>query len=157
VRELVAKRLVGVLATLEADGSAHVVPVWFAARPAELVLATSSRSRKARNLVRDARATLCVHDSRPGTEVCGASILGRVEIVRGGNAAALVDLVHRRYLAAAAEELPAVAEFAAFDDVALVLTPQSAWAWDERSNPVTEALRRSGGALALEPTTPRVA
>ena len=43
------------------------------------------------------------------------------------------------------------------DDVALVLTPESAWTWDERRNPATDALRSSGGALPLEPTAPRVA
>jgi PPOX class probable F420-dependent enzyme len=157
VRELLGKRLVGVVATLDDDGSAHVVPVWFAARPADVVLATSSQSRKARNLERDPRATLCVHDSRPGTEVCGASIRGRVEVVRGRDAAALVELVHRRYVTAAAEALPEVSEFVASDDVALVLTPESAWTWDERRNPATEALRSHGGALPLEPTAPRVA
>lgn len=155
VCELLGKRLVGVVATLDDDGSVHVVPVWFAARPGDLVLATSSQSRKARNLERDPRATLCVHDSRPGTEVCGASIRGRVEVVRGPDAAALVELVHRRYLTVAAEALPDVAEFVASDDVALVLTPESAWTWDERRNPATDALRSSGGALPLETTWPR--
>jgi len=155
VRELLGKRLVGVVATLEEDGSPHVVPVWFAARRAEVILATSSRSRKARNLHRDPRATLCVHDSRSGTEVCGASLRGRVEIVGGNAATELVGLVHRRYLTEAAEALPEVAEFAAYDDVALMLTPESAWTWDERDNPATEALRLAGGALPLEPTTSR--
>jgi len=120
-----------------------------------VILATSSRSRKARNLHRDPRATLCVHDSRSGTEVCGASLRGRVEIVGGNAATELVGLVHRRYLTEAAEALPAVVEFAAYDDVALVLTPESAWTWDERLNPATEALRLAGGALPLEPTTSR--
>ena len=47
-------------------------------------LATSSSSRKVRNLERDARATFVLHDSRPGFEVCGASIVGTV----GGRAVA---------------------------------------------------------------------
>ena len=47
-----------------------------------------------------------------------------------------------------------MAEFLAFDDVALVLTPESAWTWDERRNPATDALRRFGGALPLETTAP---
>jgi hypothetical protein len=47
-----------------------------------VILATSSRSRKVWNLERDPRATLVLHDSRPGCEVCGTSIAGRVEIVR---------------------------------------------------------------------------
>ena len=50
-------------------------------RPAE--------SRKVRNLERDSHATLALHDSRAGLEVCGASIRGRGSIVRGGDAAPL--------------------------------------------------------------------
>jgi PPOX class probable F420-dependent enzyme len=155
VRELLDQRLVGVLATREPGGSPHVVPVWYAARGRKVVLATSSRSRKVRNLERDPRATLCLHDSRPGSEVCGASLHGRVEIVRGTDAADLVDLVHRRYLTAAGEPLPDVRAFLAYDDVALVLGLESAWTWDERGNPATAALRASGGALPLTPTAPR--
>jgi len=151
VRELLAKRLVGVVATLDADGAAHVVPVWYAAHGRTIVLATSSRSRKARNLEREPRATLCIHDSRPGADVCGASLRGRVEIVRGPDAERLVDLVHHRYLTEAGKALPDVRTFLAFDDVALVLEPEQAWTWDERGNPATAALRSSGGALPLEP------
>jgi PPOX class probable F420-dependent enzyme len=154
VRELLGKRLVGVLATLDGDGSPHVVPIWFAPRAADVLLATSSHSRKVRNLERDPRATLCVHDSRPGSEVCGASIRGHVDIVPSSAAAELVELVHRRYLSVAAAVLPEVADFVASDDVALVLRPERAWTWDERENPATEALRRVGGALPLEPSTP---
>ena len=108
VRELLGKRLVGVLATLEPNGAPHVVPLWYAAHGTAVVLATSSRSRKVRNLRREPRATLCLHDSRSGSEVCGASLHGRVELVGGPDAAGLVDLVHRRYLTDAGEMLPDV-------------------------------------------------
>ena len=67
-------------------------------RGADVVMATSSRSRKVRNLERDTRATLVLHDSRPGAEVCGASLRGRAEIVRGAAAGALVELVHLHYV-----------------------------------------------------------
>ena len=155
VRELLAARVVGVLATLDPDGSAHVVPMWVAPRTADVVMAASSRSRKVRNLERDPRATLVVHDSRPGSEVCGVSVRGHVDVVRGDAAPDLVELVHRRYLTEAGRALPEVREFLAFDDVALVLTPDGAWTWDERDNPATAALRAVDGTLPLEPTTPR--
>jgi PPOX class probable F420-dependent enzyme len=157
VRALLAERLVAVLATLDPDGAPHVVPVWFAERSGQIVLATSSRSRKIRNLERDARATLCVHDSRPGAEVCGASLRGRAEIVRGAAAETLVELVHDRYVTPAGAKLPAVGEFLSYDDVAVVFTPEAAWTWDERDNPAAEALRASGEARPLVPTAPRAA
>ena len=155
VRELLAARLVGVLATLDPDGSPHVVPMWLAARSADVVLAASSRSRKVSNLERDPRATLVVHDSRPGAEVCGASLRGRVDVVRGRRASGLVKQVHLRYLTQAGAALPESQAFLAFDDVALVLTPERAWIWDERDNPAAVALSTSGEALPLVPTTPR--
>jgi PPOX class probable F420-dependent enzyme len=154
VRELLAARLVGVLATVDPGGPPHAVPVWWAVRGADLVMATSARSRKVRNLERDARATLVLHDSRPGAEICGASLRGRVEIVRGSDASALVELVHLRYVTPVGLELPEVREFLAFDDVALVLRPDAAWTWDERDSPAAARLR-AGEALPLLPTSPR--
>jgi len=155
VRELLGKRLVAVLATLEADGSVHAVPLWFAANDDAIVLATGSRSRKVRNLERDRRASLVLHDSRPGFEVCGASIRGRVEIVSGPAAAVLVTSVHRRYVTLEGERLAAAAAFLASDDVALRFAPEAAVTWDERGSDATHALRAVGGALPLEPTSAR--
>src|SRR5439155_799528 len=86
---------VAVLATRDRDGTIHAVPVWFALHDRSIVLATGSRSRKVRNLELDPRATLVVHDSRPGFEVCGASLVGRVQIVRSDAARPLADAVAR--------------------------------------------------------------
>ena len=155
VRELLDARLVGVLATLDPDGGVHAVAVWLAEHDGAIVFATNAGSRKVRNLERDPRATLALHDSRPGLEVCGASIRGRVTVVRGGDAVSLVELVHRRYVAAAGLELPAVAEFLEGDDVALLLEVESATTWDERGGGANAALRASGEALPLVPTSAR--
>ena len=92
-----------------------------------------------------------LHDSRPGAEVCGASLRGRVEIVRGSDASALVQLVHLRYVTPVGLELPEVREFLAFDDVALVFRPDAAWTWDERDNPAAARLRASGKRCRSSP------
>ncbi len=155
VRELLEVRLVGVLSTLEPDGSVHAVPMWIAPGDGRVLLATGSRSRKVRNLERDPRATLLLHDSRPGFEVCGVSIRGRAQIVRGEAAVPLVEQVHRRYVTEAGETLPEAAEFLASDDVALRLVPDAAVTWDERGSAASGALRAAGAALPLEPTEPR--
>jgi PPOX class probable F420-dependent enzyme len=155
VQELLAVRLVGVLATLEPDGSVHAVPMWLSGESGEIVLATGSRSRKARNLDRDPRATLVLHDSRPGAEVCGASLRGRVEIVRGEGAAPLVARVHRRYVEEAGLRLPEVQAFLSFDDVALRFHAENAVTWDERGSEAAGVLVESGLAHPLEPTSPR--
>ena len=155
VRELLSARLVCVLATLEPDGAIHAVPMWFGPHEGAIVLATGSRSRKLRNLAADPRATLVVHDSRPGFEVCGVTMAGEAEIVHGPAAQPLVDLVHDRYVTAG-DDLPAdVRAFLDSDDVALRFRPESAWTWDERPSSASVALRAAGAALPLEPTSPR--
>src|SRR5262245_29119679 len=98
VRELLDARLIAVLTTLEPDGSVHAVPLWYALDGDAIVFASGGRSRKIRNLRRDPRATVVLHDSRPGAEVCGASIRGRSEVVEGAEAVVLIRLVHSRYL-----------------------------------------------------------
>ena len=133
----------------------HAVPMWFALDDDQVLLATNSRSRKVRNLESDNRATVVVHDSRPGFEVCGVSMTGTVEIVRGPSAQLLIDRVHRRYVAPAAEHQAAPRGFLESDDAALRFTPESALTWDERGSEASNALRASGHALPLLPTEPR--
>ena len=156
VKELLAARLVGVLATLEPDGSVHAVPMWLVGDHREIVLATGSRSRKLRNLERDDRATLVLHDSRPGYEVCGASLVGTVEVVPQRDARELIDRVQRRYVAveAAADDRTALS-FLESDDVALRFTPSSAVTWDHRWSEGSRILRARGWARPLVTTEPR--
>ncbi|MEV0947061.1 PPOX class F420-dependent oxidoreductase [Rhodococcus sp. NPDC049939] len=68
----------GKLSTVRADGGPHVAPVWFVLDGDDLVFTTGKTSVKGRNLVRDARATLCVDDERP--PFAYAIIQGRAEL-----------------------------------------------------------------------------
>ncbi|PPS70607.1 MULTISPECIES: PPOX class F420-dependent oxidoreductase [Streptomyces] len=53
------------LSTVRADGSPHVVPIWFLLDGDEVVFNTGENSVKGRNIVRDCRIALCVDDDRP--------------------------------------------------------------------------------------------
>jgi PPOX class probable F420-dependent enzyme len=150
VRELLALRLVAVLATIGRDGRPHLTPLWFADGGDCVEMATASGSRKLANLERDPRATIVLHESRAGVDVRGVSIEGTVEVVRSSAARAIVERVHRRYVSADGEREAAVAEFLAADDVALCLRPERAWTWDQRGTPAADALRRTGAALPLD-------
>jgi nitroimidazol reductase NimA-like FMN-containing flavoprotein (pyridoxamine 5'-phosphate oxidase superfamily) len=57
VRELLDRRHIASLATQSPDGSIHMVAVWFWFDGSHIFVATSSRSRKARNLQSDSRVT----------------------------------------------------------------------------------------------------
>lgn len=155
VQELLGARLVAVFATFDDVGVIHAVPMWFALDERCVLLATGSRSRKVRNLERDARAALVIHDSRPGFEVCGVSMAGTVDVVSGLAARPLVERVHRRYVTEGAEANELVGAFLNSDDVALRFSPGSAITWDERESDASKILRDMGGALPLVPTEPR--
>jgi PPOX class probable F420-dependent enzyme len=155
VQELLAARLIAVLATVRPDSTVDAVPMWYAPQGDAVVLATGSRSRKVRNLEADPRATLVLHDSRPGYEVCGAAIAGTVEVVRSPDARALVELVHWRYLARESADDERVRAFLDSDDVALRLTPTAAVTWDERESEAAAVVRERGWALPLVSTEPR--
>jgi PPOX class probable F420-dependent enzyme len=53
------------VATVRADGTAHVVPVWFDLDGDDVVFTTWRETAKARDLRRDPRVSLCVDDDRP--------------------------------------------------------------------------------------------
>jgi len=130
--------------------------MWYAPHGGVVLFATSSRSRKVRNLERDPRATLVLHDSRPGYEVCGASIVGSIEVVGSSAARPLIDLVQGRYVATeAVTDDPTALSFLESDDVALRFTPVSAFTWDHRASEGSRILRSYGWARPLVTTEPR--
>jgi PPOX class probable F420-dependent enzyme len=156
VSELVDARLIGVLATFDPAGVIHAIPMWYAPYDDAVLFATSSGSRKVRNLELDPRATLVLHDSRSGYEVCGVSIVGTIEVVRSPAARELIDRVQGRYVATeSAADDPTALSFLESDDVALRLTPSSAFTWDHRRSEGSRILRARGWARPLVTTEPR--
>ena len=153
MRELLALRLVAVLGTVAPDGLPHLTPVWFADGGDCVLMATASSSRKVANLSREPRATLVLHDSRPGFEVCGVSMSGRVAVVTGADAAHLIARVHARYVGPPASDDEDVMSFLAADDVALRFVAEHAWTWDQRGTAANRAAHALGGALPLAPTS----
>ena len=155
VLELLDARLVGVFATLNSDRAIHAVPMWFASHERSILLATGSRSAKVANLEIESRSTFVVHDSRPGYEVCGVSMIGDAEMVCGVSASPLVRRVHRRYIDETRDVPEAVAAFLESDDVAIRFRPHSAFTWDQRETEANIALRAAAGALPLVTTDAR--
>ncbi|MGS2616638.1 PPOX class F420-dependent oxidoreductase [Micromonospora sp. LZ34] len=68
----------GKLATVRADGSPHVAPVWFVLDRDDLVFNTGATSVKGRNLRRDPRAALTVDEEHP--PYAFVSVRGRVTV-----------------------------------------------------------------------------
>ena len=155
VRELLSGRYVASLATENKDGSIHVVAVWYWFDGEKVYVATSARSRKARNLSSNPKVSLMI-DSRDPAASRGISIAGRAQLVSGDPSREWNAKVHGKYLSDAALADARVGPvFATWDDVTIQITPTSVIAWDMR-----EADRQAfGGAfqqnpgylLALEP------
>jgi len=147
VQELLKGRYIGSIATQNPNGQIHMVAVWYWFDEKHIFVATSSRSRKARNLQSTPRATLMI-DSRDPAASCGVTISGTARIISGEESQKKNSEIHRRYLSSAALSDARVGRvFAAWDDVTIQITPESVISWDMR-----EADRAVfGGAFAENP------
>ena len=151
--ELLGARLIATLATLNADGSIHLVAMWFLWDGEAVLIPTSRTTRKVRNVERDPRATVMVDDSRGGFDLRGLTLVGQAEIVRGETALELNRSIHEKYVTAEGLSLEAVRRYLSTDDVTIRVTPQRASSWDLRST--EQARRLSEGRLYL-PLVPRL-
>src|SRR3954452_19484868 len=127
---LAAGRRTGMVATVRADGSPDVVPVWFVLDGAEVVFTCASASVKGRNLARDPRAALSVDD--PEWPYAFVTVRGPVELVSPGGMEDWTVRIASRYVEAAAE---AGRRNAALDDLLVRLTPASVLARAEIGRP----------------------
>jgi len=127
---LLEGRRIASFGTINDDGSPHLTAVWYLYQEGCFFVATSSRTRKVRNLSARPRATLMVEARKPGSER-GVTATGPVEIITGPTAQEWNTRIHRRYLSTAALADPQVGPvFAAFDDITIRLRPQVWTRWD---------------------------
>ncbi len=132
VRQLLGGRYIASFATQNPNGSVHVVAVWFWFDGTDVYVATSSRSRKARNLQGNPQVSLMI-DSRDPAASYGATLAGTAHLLSGESSRHFNAEIHRKYLSEAALTDPKVGPvFAAWDDVTVRLVPASVITWDMR-------------------------
>ena len=147
VQQLLKGRYIAALATESPDGSIHMVAVWYWFDGSNVFVATSSRSRKARNLQSQGKVSLMI-DSRDPAASCGVTVIGTAETLAGESSRGPNARVHERYMSGAAIADPKVGRvFAIWDDVTLRITPQSVITWDMR----VADQQAFGGAFAANP------
>jgi uncharacterized protein YhbP (UPF0306 family) len=130
LQELLRGRHIATFATHNADGSIHLTPVWYLFENGCLFVATSSKTRKARNVIARAKASLMV-DVRIPESSRGITAAGNVDLISGAESQEINQRIHSRYLSASAMSDPHIGPvFASFDDVSLRLTPSSWISWD---------------------------
>ena len=148
VTQLLHQRRIASLATHNPNGTLHVVAVWYWFDGHHIFVATSSKSRKAKNLLSNPTVSLMI-DAREPTASCGATVVGSGSLVSGKLSEQWNAEIHKKYLSQAALSDSRVGPvFKAWDDVTIQIAPASVVAWDMR-----EADRQVfGGAMAENPT-----
>lgn len=132
VRQLLDGRYIASFATHNPNGSVHIVAVWFWFDGTDIYVATSSRTRKARNLQGSPQVSLMI-DSRDPSASYGVTVTGTAQVLKGESSRKCNMEVHRKYLSDAALADPKVGPvFAAWDDITIQLAPESVIAWDMR-------------------------
>ena len=148
VKQLLEGRYIAALGTESANGSIHMVAVWYWFDGANILVATSSRSRKARNLGSSGKVSLMI-DSRDAAASCGITISGTAQILTGDLSRKRNAEIHRKYLSEAALADARVGPvFAAWDDLTIQIMPVSVIAWDMRQADA----QVFGGAMKSNPT-----
>ena len=147
VQELLSGRYIASLATENGDGSIHMVAVWYWFDGSGVYVATSRRSRKARNLQARSKVSLMI-DSRDPDASRGVTLAGTGQVLTGEPSHQWNAKIHRKYLSEEAlADARVSAGFAALDDATLQILPISLVAWDMR-----EADRQVfGGVLQRNP------
>jgi PPOX class probable F420-dependent enzyme len=138
LRSFLGERRYAVLATRNPDGGIHLTPIWFLFEDDCFYFASSSRSRKVKNLERNTLASVVVDGREPGRERW-VSASGPVSIVRDAQVGTINARIRRRYLAPEALDGEIGAALAASDDITLRLAPT---AWQSWSAPGVESPER---------------
>jgi PPOX class probable F420-dependent enzyme len=151
VDELLDARLIANLASINPNGTVHLVAMWFRRHGDTILFPTSSHTRKARNLRRHAQATAMIDQSRAGLDLRGVQIKGSVELVEGEEARRLNDSIHQRYITASGLAQAAVAAYLTQgDDVTVRLSIDRISSWNLADGAAGRALRASAAVYPLD-------
>jgi PPOX class probable F420-dependent enzyme len=129
IRDFLGRQKYAVLATQNADGRLHVVPVIYRFDGERFLVAAPSTTRKARNIAARHISTVTVDDRN---DVRWVSAQGTAELIRGQAAYELNQSLYRLWMT---EEGLAVlgAYMATVEDVTIAITPHHWQAWDLES------------------------
>ena len=120
-------------ATLGPRGLPHMVPLWYLPEGTELVGWTYAKSQKAKNLERDARATIGIEDGVRYEELRGVMFECDVRLDRDTEAIERVGLrLFERYAGGLTGELREMVANQARKRIGLRFVPTRVVSWDHR-------------------------
>ena len=134
VRDFLAGHQVVQVATIQADGTPHLVTMWYGLLDGDVAFWSYGRAQKVVNLRRDPRFTVLVEDGKTYDSLRGVSITGRAEILDDPDEVLAFGLqLHGRHQAPGTEPSPEVrARVAkqAAKRVVIVMKPERVVSWD---------------------------
>jgi PPOX class probable F420-dependent enzyme len=132
-RHLLASSRKTHLATINRDGTPHVVTMFYALRDDRITFWTYRASQKARNLARDPRLTCLVEDGEDYFSLRGVQVNGIAHPIEDrAGVAAVGRLVAEGPLGVPGDVVDGYIEHAARKRVAYVVEPVRVVSWDHR-------------------------
>jgi PPOX class probable F420-dependent enzyme len=121
------------VASIGADGTPHLVPMWFAVIHGRIAFWTYAKAQKTINLRRDPRITCLVEAGESYGELRGVSITGRAELADDYDTVFDVGAaVYARYQGEMTDASRAGVEAEARKRVAVFVNPEKIASWDHR-------------------------
>jgi PPOX class probable F420-dependent enzyme len=121
------------MATVGADGTPHLVAMWFGVVDGEIWFETKAKSQKAVNLRRDPRITVLIEDGETYDSLRGVSFEGTAEIVEDPDRLWEVGVsVWERYNGPYTEEVEPLVQFMLHNRVAVRVQVARTRSWDHR-------------------------
>jgi nitroimidazol reductase NimA-like FMN-containing flavoprotein (pyridoxamine 5'-phosphate oxidase superfamily) len=151
IDELLSMTLIANLATLDQDGSIHLLPMWFLRIGNNICIPTSSHTHKYRNLRARPRASVMIDVSRAGLHLKGVLIRGRVELVYGEEARQINRLIHLKYVTPEGlSDSNVVAYLSKGDNITMKIHMDHLISWNLAGSKAGKALSVSGGFRPLD-------
>ncbi|MYR05041.1 TIGR03618 family F420-dependent PPOX class oxidoreductase [Gordonia sp. SID5947] len=133
ISDFVANGRTATLATTGADGSIHLVAMWYGVVDGEIWFETKAKSQKAVNLRRNSRCSVLIEDGDTYDTLRGVSFEGTAEILDDPDSCLKVGIsVWERYTAPYTEESRPYVEQMMNKRVAVRIVPGRVRSWDHR-------------------------
>ena len=151
IDELLSMTLIANLATLDNDGSIHLLPMWFLRVGGEICIPTSRQTHKYRNLQARPRASVMIDLSQDGLNLKGVLIRGKVELLEGEEAQRTNRLIHLKYVTLEALSDDSVASYLSRgDDITVKVHMDHLVSWNLSDSKAGRALRAGGWSRPLD-------
>ena len=124
------------LATIDGDGTPHVVPLSYVVIDGRVTFWTDPQSRKIGNIRRDPRITCLVETGSEFAEFRAVQLHGRAELGEDVETSRRTGLaLYERAAGTLTDEMRAAVDAMAADRVAVTVVPERVVSWDHRKLP----------------------